>query len=291
MRVKGMRVQKSGIGGRARTMAGAGPTDLLYGSRGVPAAYHHLWSSGPRESCASGPWVGIVQAREQIRHSERRVGTDMEDILTFCEGSSAKRCHLRVPAEGSDDVTSCSGGSRTGRYRKRGLPKLSRGDAKTVKGMTPSPVRRAFSALSDSEGYHTCYLSDEGGAEPVSPAGRLHTAQNPELAHDSQRESLPQRAATTSVPRHTGDGEEIARIDGDETGGTVMGGRRGASSSGKTATGSRKRSPLSSRDNEEGGVRERWEWRALPLSSCGLPHPNLSPAGQRCPYSEARQVG
>ena len=31
------------------------------------------------------------------------------------------------------------------------------------------------------------------------------------------------RAATTKVPRHTGDGEEVGRMDGDETGNIVMG--------------------------------------------------------------------
>ena len=38
MGVTEKRAEKSGIGGRARTMAGAGPTDILYGSRGLPAA-------------------------------------------------------------------------------------------------------------------------------------------------------------------------------------------------------------------------------------------------------------
>ena len=95
--------------------------------------------------------------------------------------------------------------------------------------MTPSPVRRMFSALSDSEGYHTCYPSDDAGAEPDFSAGRSHTAPNPELAHDARWESLPRRTATTIVPRHTGDGEEV-RMDGDGIGDTVMGGgeERGA---------------------------------------------------------------
>ena len=96
--------------------------------------------------------------------------------------------------------------------------------------MTPSPFRWMFSALSDSEGYHTCYPSDDAGAEPDFPARRSHTAPNPELAHDAKQESLPRRAATTTVPRHTGDGEEVAKMDGDATGDTVMGGgeERGA---------------------------------------------------------------
>ena len=40
-------------------MAAAGPTDFHYGSRGLPAAYHHLGGLSPREPCASGPRVTI----------------------------------------------------------------------------------------------------------------------------------------------------------------------------------------------------------------------------------------
>ena len=127
--VTGERVEKSGIGGRARTMAGAGPTDLLYGSRGVPAAYRHQGGLGPHEPCPRGPRVTIAEAREERRHLERRAGAEMEDIVTFCEGSCGKRCHLRVPAEESNEVTNCSSGSKTRRYRKRGSPKPSKGDA------------------------------------------------------------------------------------------------------------------------------------------------------------------
>ena len=60
--------------------------------------------------------------------------------------------------------------------------------------------------------------------------GQSHTAPNPELSHEAERESLPQRAANTRVPRHTGDGEEVARMHGDGTGDTVRGGgqQRGA---------------------------------------------------------------
>ena len=177
---------------------------------------------GPHEPCRSGPRVTIVEAREERRHSERRAGADMEDSATFCEGSCGKRCHLRVPAEESDEVTSCSSGSRTSRYRKRGSPKPSKGDAETAVEMTPSPVRRMFSAPSDSEEYHTCYHSDDAVGETDFQAGRSHTAPNPELAHDAERESLPRRAAITIVPRHTGDGEEV-RMYSDGTGHTVMG--------------------------------------------------------------------
>ena len=136
------------------------------------------------------------------------------------------------PQKNREMVTSCSSGSKTRRCRKRGSPKPSKGDAETPMEMTPSPVRRKFSAPSDSEGYHTCYPSDDASAEPVFLAGRSHTAPNPELAHDAERESLPRRAASTIVARHTGDGEEV-RMDGDGTGDTVMAGGKERGAPGK----------------------------------------------------------
>ena len=42
--------------------------------------------------------------------------------------------------------------------------------------MTPSSVSRMFSALSDSKGYHTCYPSDDAGAETDFLAGPFHSA-------------------------------------------------------------------------------------------------------------------
>ena len=125
---------------------------------------------------------------------------------------------------------SCSSGSKTRRYRKRGSPKLSKGDAKTAMEMTPSPVSRMLSAAADSEGYQTCYPSDRTGREPEFPAGRSHTTPYPELHHHAERESLPRRAATTRVPRHTGGGAVVGRMDGDRTGDTINGGgqERGA---------------------------------------------------------------
>ena len=218
------RVEKSGIGDTARTIAGAGPTDLLYGSRGVPVAYRRPGSLNPHEPCPSGARVTIVEAREEGRHSERRVGTELQDIVTFCEGSCGKRCHLRVPEEESDEVTSCGSCSETRRYRKRGSPKPSKADVETAMEMTPSPICRMFSARSHSEGYHTCYPSDDAGAEPDFLVGGSHTYSNPELAHDAERESSLQRAATTTVPRATGYGEEVGRMDGDGAGDTAMGG-------------------------------------------------------------------
>ena len=160
MGVTGKKVETPGIGGRARTMAGAGPTDLHYGSRGLPAAYRHPGSLDLHEPCPSGPRVtireSVVEAREEGWHSGRRVGTvdDMEDIVSFCEGVCRKPCGLRIPAEESDEeVTSCSSGSKARRYRKRGSQKPSKKDSESAMEMTSSPVHQMFSALSDSEGY------------------------------------------------------------------------------------------------------------------------------------------
>ena len=80
-------------------MAGVGTTDLLYGSKGIPAAYRHAGSLAPHEPCPDATEVRIVEAREETRYSDRRVGTDMGDV-TFCEGSCGKLCGFRVPAEG-----------------------------------------------------------------------------------------------------------------------------------------------------------------------------------------------
>ena len=121
MGVTEKKVEKEGTSGGARTMTGACPTDLLYSSRSLPAAYRNPGSLDPREPCASGPRATIddtipeslVEAREERRHSERRMGTvnDMADIVTFCEGACRKQCHLRLPPEASDEqVTSCSSG-------------------------------------------------------------------------------------------------------------------------------------------------------------------------------------
>ena len=91
----------------------------------------------------------------------------MENIVTFCEATCRKRCHLRVPAGESDkEVTSCSSGSEARRYEKHGSAKPSKGAAELAIEMTRSPVRRMFDAPSDSEGYNTCYHSDSAGEEP-----------------------------------------------------------------------------------------------------------------------------
>ena len=68
--------------------------------------------------------------------------------------------------------------------------------------MTGSPVRRMFSAPWDSEGYHTCYPLDGAGAEPDFPAGRSHTAPNPELDHDGERcREGRQQQESQGIPR------------------------------------------------------------------------------------------
>ena len=122
MGVTGKKVERSGIGGGARTTAGACSTDLHYGSRSLPAAYHHPESLGVHERCPGGPRVTIndslVAAREETSHSERRIGTNMEDIVALCEGACRKRCHLRVAAKELDgEATSCSSGSKPWPYR------------------------------------------------------------------------------------------------------------------------------------------------------------------------------
>ena len=73
MGVPGKKVERSGIGGRACTMAGAGPTDLHYGSRGLHAAYRHPGSLGSHEPCPSRPRVTI---NDTIRISEDHEGAE-----------------------------------------------------------------------------------------------------------------------------------------------------------------------------------------------------------------------
>ena len=80
MGVTGKKVERLVIGGRARTMTRAGPTDLHYGSRGLPAAYCPPGSLGPHEPCSNGlqvtindaVWESLVEDREERRHLERR---------------------------------------------------------------------------------------------------------------------------------------------------------------------------------------------------------------------------
>ena len=118
-------------GGKAHTTgtkAGAGPTDLHYGSRGLPASYRLPGDLGHCEPCPSTPRVQIiesvdstadVEAREHRGHSVRRAarGATIEDIVTLCEKQCRKACNLRTPAEDFDEAAhSGSSSSKARRY-------------------------------------------------------------------------------------------------------------------------------------------------------------------------------
>ena len=60
-----------------------------------------------------------------------------------------RKNHIRSRAA----AAACRQGAAKTAVRAEG----SEGDGKTEMEITPSPVRRTFSALSDSHGYHTCY--------------------------------------------------------------------------------------------------------------------------------------
>ena len=138
-----IRSKSAGVTG-GRGTAGAGPgRDLLYGSRGVPAAptYRRPGDLGPYEPCPSTPRVRIVdsvettseigaieeprrsrawgtpevEARREIRRSGRG-GLDMEDLVSMCERRCRKACNLRSAAEDSDEA--CHSGSSGGRARR-----------------------------------------------------------------------------------------------------------------------------------------------------------------------------
>ena len=177
-----IRSKSAGVTG-GRGTAGAGPgRDLLYGSRGVPAAptYRQPGDLGPYEPCPGTPRVRIVdsvestpeigareeprrsrawrtpevEARREVRHSGRG-GLDMEDLVSMCERRCRKACNLRSAAEDSDEAChSGSSGGRARRYRKRGSPKPAAGDAGAL-DTDPSPVR--LSDSEHSEGYRTAY--------------------------------------------------------------------------------------------------------------------------------------
>ena len=150
-----IRSKSAGVTG-GRGTAGAGPgRDLLYGSRGVPAAptYRRPGDLGPYEPCPSTPRVRIVdsvettpeigaieeprrsgarrtpevEARREVRRSGRG-GLDMEDLVSMCERRCRKACNLRCAAEDSEETChSGSSGGRARRYRKRGSPKPAAG--------------------------------------------------------------------------------------------------------------------------------------------------------------------
>ena len=119
-----IRSKSAGVTG-GRGIAGAGPgRDLLYGSRGLPAAptYRRPGDLGPYEPCPSTPRVRIVdsvettpeigaieeprrsrawrtlevEARREVRHSGRG-GRDMEDLVSMCERRCRKACNSAPP--------------------------------------------------------------------------------------------------------------------------------------------------------------------------------------------------
>ena len=224
-----IRSKSAGVTG-GRGTAGAGPgRDLLYGSRGVPAAptYRRPGDLGPYEPCPSTPRVRIVdsvettpeigaieelrrsrawrtpevEARREVRHSGRRE-LDMEDLVSMCECRCRRACNLRSAAEDSEEACH-SGSSERGarRYRKRGSPRSAARDARAM-DTDPSPVRLWESE--HSEGHRTAYeqpLESEGTARPPT---RANTAPEPALKHDAEGLERPARARTAPVPRHTG---------------------------------------------------------------------------------------
>ena len=196
--------KSAGVTG-GRGTAGAGPgRDLLYGSRGLPAAptNRRPGDLGPYEPCPSTPRVRIVdsvettpeigvieeprhsrawrttevEARREVRHLGRG-RRDMEALVSMCERRCRKACNLRSAAEDSDEA--CHSGSSRGRarrYRKRGSPKSAARDAGAM-DTDPSPVR-LWESEGHSEGYRTAY---EPPSEPEMSAliPRAHTAPEP----------------------------------------------------------------------------------------------------------------
>ena len=141
------------VGGQQSGLAGSKPPPLF--TRGASSCSSQGRRQGEPLGASPRPSVPayLPEAREERRYSERGIGTAMENMVANCEGACRKRCG--VAAEESDEVTSGSSGSKTRRYRKRFSPKQFKGDGETAMDMTPSPVRRMFSAASDFQGYHT----------------------------------------------------------------------------------------------------------------------------------------
>ena len=224
-----IRSKSAGVTGRRGT-AGAGPgRDLLFCSRGVPAAptYRRAWDWGPYEPFPSTPRVRIVDpvettpeigAREEPRRSgawgtpevearrevqrSGRGGIDMEDLVSMCERRCRKACNLRSAAEHSEETChSGSSGGRARRYRKRGSPKPAAGDAGAM-DTEPSQVR-LWDSEGHSEGYRTAYEQPSESEETARPPTRANTAPEPSLEHDAEALQRPARARTAPVARHT----------------------------------------------------------------------------------------
>ena len=221
-----IRSKSAGVTG-GRGTAGAGPgRDLLYGSRGVPAAptYRRPGDLGPYEPCPSTPRVRIVdsvettpeigaieeprrsrawrtpevQARREVRHSGRG-GLDMEDLVSMCERRCRKACNLRSAAEDSEEAChSGSSGGRARRYRKRGSPKSAARDAGAM-DTDPSPVRVRGTPRDNQQPMSNLRSQKR---PPDRPQGRKRP-QKPSLVHDSKALERPARARTAPVARHT----------------------------------------------------------------------------------------
>ena len=219
-----IRSKSAGITG-GRGTAGAGPgRDLLYGSRGLPAAptYRRPGDLGPYEPCPSTPRVRIVdsvettpeigaiegprrsgawrtpevEARREERHSGGG-GRDIENLVSMFERRCQKACNLRSAAEDADEAChSGSSGGRARRYRKSAARDAGAMDTDT------SSVR-LWESEKHSEGYRTAY-EPPSESEMSAPIARAHTAPEPALKHDAEGLERPARARTAPVPRHTG---------------------------------------------------------------------------------------
>ena len=224
-----IRSKSAGVTG-GRGTAGARPgRDLLYGSRGVPAAptYGRPGDLGPYEprpstlrvrivdSVETTPEIGAreeprrsgawrtpeVEARREVRRSGRG-GLDTEDLVSIGERRCRKACNVRSAAEDSEETChSGSSGGRARRYRKRGSPKPVAGDAAAM-DTDPSPVR-LWDSEGHFEGYLTAYEQPLESEETARPPTRANTAPEPSLEHDAEALERPARARTAPVARHT----------------------------------------------------------------------------------------
>ena len=190
-----IRSKSAGVTG-GRGTAGAGPgRDLLYGSRGVPAAptYRRPGDLGPHEPCPSTPRVRIVdsvettpdwEAREERRtmalrtESPCRTGLDMEDLVSMCERRCRKACNLRSAAEDSEEACHSGSSGGTGPALPEARVTQARGRNARAMDTDPSPVRlwelprgtpRAIGQL----------MSPSESEEMARPPTRANTAPEP----------------------------------------------------------------------------------------------------------------
>ena len=125
----------------------------------------------------------------------------MEDLVPMCERRCRKACNLCSAAEDSDEAChSGSSGGRARRYRKRGSPKPTAGDAGAM-DTDPSPVR--LWNPEHSEGHRTAYEQPSESEETARPPTRANMAPEPTLEHDAEALERPARARTAPVAPHT----------------------------------------------------------------------------------------